>query len=66
MPYFCGMKHFVRQYRNWRYRKLYKRLFLIYSAKSASADFAGVEAAAAFQWLTGHEWAKWLSRNRGV
>lgn len=60
--YICGMKKIIRSYRRWRYRRLYFRLFMLYSGKDSEAcsinmaDYAGTQASIAFQWLTGLEW----------
>ncbi len=51
------MKKLIRIYRQWRYRRLYARLFHIYAQKSDYADFAGEEAAKAFHWHTGEKWS---------
>lgn len=45
-------KYIRRLWYNW----LYYSLFRFYSKKSDFADYAGLEAAKAFRWLTGKEW----------
>lgn len=47
------MKKLTRIYRNWRYRRLYRRLFFLYAEKTDTAWNANVEAKNAFSFLTG-------------
>ncbi|MCM1206230.1 MAG: hypothetical protein NC431_06115 [Firmicutes bacterium] len=53
------MKDLIRKYRNWRYRRLYQKLFWHFATKDhLSATSAASEAAEAFSWLCGFEYAE--------
>lgn len=43
----------IRRHRNLR---LYSKLFEYYKTKEELADTAGMQAADAFEWLTGYRW----------
>ncbi|MGM9873187.1 MAG: hypothetical protein ACI30X_07005 [Muribaculaceae bacterium] len=49
------MKKLIEKYRRWRYRRLYRKLFFMYTKKHESAHVACNEAADAFAWLCGVE-----------
>lgn len=50
------MKKILKLYRFWRYRRLFRKLLLLYTAKSESSDIAVSNALTAFAWLTGVEY----------
>ena len=54
------MKKILRLYRNWRYYRLYRKLFWFYANKNINGDGAGSNAAAAFEWLIGKSWSDFL------
>ena len=56
------MKKILRLYRNWRYRRLYRRLFWFY-AKHGNLTSAAEDASSAFVWFCGFEYAD-LFRDR--
>lgn len=45
-------KEAMRRYQNWRYRRLYRKLFWFYAKIKIDGDAAGQNAAEAFKWLT--------------
>lgn len=47
------MKKLMRLFRNWRDRRLYRKLFFFYAGKTDCAWNANVEARNAFTFLTG-------------
>ena len=49
------MKKLLRLYRNWQYRRLYRKLFWHYANKTTSCEFAIDEANRAFYYLTNHD-----------
>ena len=55
------MKKITKLFRNWRYRRLYRRLLWLYVSKTNNADEAGYQAATAFQWITGYSWTEWFN-----
>lgn len=50
-----SMKKILRLYRNWRYRRLYRKLFWHYANKTNDCDTAIYEANKAFFYLTNHD-----------
>lgn len=50
-------KEAMRRYQNWRYRRLYRKLFWFYAKIKIDGDAAGQNAAEAFKWLTAIEYA---------
>lgn len=54
------MKTILRLYRRWRYRRLYRQLFMLYASKFDQADIAASEASIAFLWMTGYRWNEWF------
>lgn len=55
-------KEALRRYRNWQYRRLYRKLFWFYAKINADSDTAGSNAAEAFKWLTAIEYAELFAR----
>lgn len=51
-------KEAMRRYQNWRYRRLYRKLFWFYAKINIDGDAAGSNAAEAFKWLTAIEYAE--------
>ena len=54
------MKKLLRLYRNWRYRRLYLKLFWLYAKINIDGGTAGSNAAAAFEWIIGKSWSDFL------
>lgn len=50
------MKRIFRFISRWRYRHLYRKLFMLYAAKFSYAYEAADQAEEAFLWLTGKDW----------
>ena len=48
------MKKIIKSYRRWRYRRLYRKLFLLYTTKDDLAYNADTQARYAFCCLTGY------------
>lgn len=46
------MKKIIKLYRCWRYRRLYKELFMFYAKRSNYPWEAGEAAMEAFKWIT--------------
>lgn len=53
-------KEALRHYRNWRYRRLYHKLFWFYAKRNIDGEDAGSNAAAAFEWIIGKSWSDFL------
>lgn len=49
------MNRLLKSYRNWRYRRLYRRLFWFYATHD-DPKLAGENAAIAFEWLSAFEY----------
>lgn len=49
-------KKLAARIRRRRNRRLYFKLFEYYKAKEELADTAGMQAADAFEWITGYRW----------
>lgn len=58
---FVAMKKIIKLYRRWRYRHLYRQLFMLYANKFDYAESAAFEASAAFKWMTGYYWDEWFN-----
>ena len=54
------MKKLLRLYRNWRYRRLYRKLLWHFLKRGMNGNDAGTNAADVFQWLTCQEWSEFL------
>ena len=54
------MKRLLTLYRNWRFYRLYQKLFWFYANRNINGDDAGSNAAAAFEWLIGKSWSDFL------
>lgn len=54
--YLCSMKKLLKLYRRWRYRRLYRKLFLIYAQMDKLAYNARTNADEAFLYLTGEDY----------
>lgn len=50
------MKKLLKLYRRWRYRRLYRKLFLIYAPMDKLACNARTNADEAFLYLTGEDY----------
>ncbi|MBD5327961.1 MAG: hypothetical protein HDR99_05825 [Bacteroides sp.] len=57
---FASLKKILRQIKRWRYKHLYRKLFMLYANKFDYAYYAAKEAETAFNWLTGEKWDNWL------
>lgn len=54
------MKQIFRLIKQWRYKRLYRKLFMHYSKSFKYAYEAANEAKVSFLWLTGEDWENWL------
>ncbi len=53
------MKQILRHMRRWRYKHLYRKLFMLYAYKFNYATAAHSQAKEAFFWITGEDWEDW-------
>ncbi len=56
------MKKFIKLYNRWRYRRLYRKLFFLYAKKYSNAFQSANEAAEAFAWICGFEYAELIKK----
>lgn len=54
------MKKLIKKYREWRYLRLYRKLFWHYANNPETCQNAGELAADAFQWFTAIEYNKFI------
>ena len=54
------MKRIFRLYRNWRYRRLYRKLLWHFLKRGMSGQDAASNADMVFMWVTAQEWDDFL------